>query len=67
MTWAKDCIYLPSPDFGKLAELDPALRALHILDSAPAALYNLDADPGETKNLHAERPQLVKELSALLE
>jgi arylsulfatase A-like enzyme len=46
---------------------DPALRSFHIPDSAPAALYNLDTDPGETKNLYAERPDLVKELRALLE
>jgi arylsulfatase A-like enzyme len=30
-------------------------------------LYDLAADPGETKNLAAERPELVAEMSALLE
>jgi arylsulfatase A len=34
---------------------------------APGQLYNLDEDPGETRNLHAERPDMVKELKALLE
>ena len=35
---------------------------------APGQLYNLDTDPGETKNLYSyERPELVKELKALLE
>ena len=34
---------------------------------APVHLYNLDTDPGETRNLYAERPELVKELKALLE
>ena len=39
-------------------------------DSAPGApgqLYNLDTDPGERNNLYFERPELVKELKALLE
>ncbi|MEY4688732.1 MAG: hypothetical protein RIR76_2755, partial [Verrucomicrobiota bacterium] len=34
---------------------------------SPAHLYNLDTDPGETRNLYAERPELVKEMKALLE
>ena len=34
---------------------------------APGQLYNLETDPGETKNLYAERPEIVKELKALLE
>lgn len=34
---------------------------------APVALYNLDTDPGETRNLHADRPDIVMELKALLE
>ena len=34
---------------------------------APGQLYNLEADPGETKNLYFERPEIVKELKALLE
>ncbi len=34
---------------------------------APGQLYNLEADPGETTNLHSERPEMVKELKALLE
>lgn len=33
---------------------------------APGQLYNLDDDPGETRNLYDERPDIVKELQALL-
>lgn len=33
---------------------------------APGQLYNLDADPGETANLYNERPDIVKQLQALL-
>ena len=33
---------------------------------APGQLYNLDDDPGETTNLYNERPDIVKELRALL-
>jgi arylsulfatase A-like enzyme len=33
---------------------------------APGQLYNLDDDPGETTNLYNERPDIVKELQALL-
>ena len=34
---------------------------------APGQLYDLGADPGETKNLYFERPEIVKELKALLD
>ena len=34
---------------------------------APGQLYNLDTDPGELNNLYFEKPELVKELKALLE
>ena len=38
------------------------------LGNEPAGqLFDLSKDPGETKNLHAARPDLVKELKALLE
>lgn len=33
---------------------------------APGQLYDLAADPGETKNLYREKPELAKELQALL-
>ena len=33
---------------------------------APGQLYNLDDDPGETRNLYNDRPDIVKELQALL-
>ena len=34
---------------------------------APAQLYDLANDPGETTNLFSKRPEIVKELQALLE
>ena len=34
---------------------------------APGQLYDLKADPGERKNLYFERPDVVKELKALLD
>ena len=34
---------------------------------APGQLYNLENDPGETTNLYSEKPEIVKELKALLE
>jgi arylsulfatase A-like enzyme len=33
---------------------------------APGQLYNLDDDPGETTNLYEDRPDIVKEMQALL-
>lgn len=38
-----------------------------IAPDAPGQLYNLEADPGETKNLSLIHPEIVKELSALLQ
>lgn len=34
---------------------------------APAQLYDLSTDPGETTNLFSKRPEIAKELKALLE
>jgi len=34
---------------------------------APGQLYDLANDPGETTNLYSQKPQIVKELQALLE
>ena len=34
---------------------------------APAQLYDLESDPGETTNLYSKKPEIVKELQALLE
>ncbi|MFN0074932.1 MAG: sulfatase-like hydrolase/transferase [Prosthecobacter sp.] len=34
---------------------------------APAQLYDLATDPGETTNLYSKKPEIVKELQALLE
>jgi arylsulfatase A-like enzyme len=48
----------------------PGLRRFVLPESAPRApgqLYDLKADPGETKNLYFERPEVVRELKALLD
>ncbi len=34
---------------------------------APGQLYDLEADPGETTNLYFEKPEVVKELKAMLD
>jgi arylsulfatase A-like enzyme len=55
---------------GNRYENNPRLKSFMLPDTAPDApghLYNLETDPGETRNLYAERPELVKELKALLE
>jgi len=47
----------------------PELQGYQLPERAPDApgqLYNLDDDPGETRNLYNERPEIVKELQALL-
>lgn len=36
-------------------------------DDQPAQLYHLGDDLGETRNLHTERPELVAEMTALME
>jgi arylsulfatase A len=46
------------------------LKPFSIPETAPGApgqLYNLETDPGETRNLYFERPEIVKELKALLD
>jgi len=55
---------------GNRYEGDPDLQPFILPDAAPDAagqLYDLDVDPGETKNLYCERPEIVKELKALLD
>ena len=55
---------------GNRYETDPGLKPFILPDTAPDApgqLHNLETDPGETKNLYAERPEIVKELKALLD
>ncbi|MEX2212950.1 MAG: arylsulfatase [Phycisphaeraceae bacterium] len=45
------------------------IQKYEIKDTAPEApgqLYNLLDDPGETKNLYFQKPEIVKELKALL-
>ena len=63
--------YLDHPGSGgNRYENNPRLKPFMLPDTAPDApghLYNLDTDPGETRNLYSERPELVKELKALLE
>jgi arylsulfatase A-like enzyme len=36
-------------------------------NGGPLELFNLAQDPGETKNVAAENPEIVRELSAMLE
>ena len=46
------------------------LKPYALTDTAPTApgqLYDLSKDPGEIKNLYFERPDIVKELKALLD
>ncbi|GAA4467088.1 arylsulfatase [Novipirellula rosea] len=46
------------------------LKEYHLPDTAPDApgqLFDLEADPGETRNLSASHPEIVEELSSLLE
>jgi len=55
---------------GNNYEKDPELKPFLLPDNAPGApgqLYNLETDPGERKNLYFERPEIVKELKALLD
>ena len=46
-------------------EIKPAARKAHA-DEFHAQLYNLKDDPAETKDVSAEHPEVVKELTALL-
>ena len=55
---------------GNRYENNPELKPFILPDTAPGApgqLYDLEADPGETRNLYFERPEIVKELKALLD
>lgn len=55
---------------GNNYEKNPELKPYHLPDSANNALgqlYDLTADPRETKNLYFEKPEVVKELKALLD
>jgi len=52
-------------DYATNAELQPYHLPERVPD-APGQLYNLDDDPGETRNLYNDRPDIVKELQALL-
>jgi arylsulfatase A-like enzyme len=55
---------------GNNYEKDSDLKAFILPDTAPGApaqLYDLATDPSEIKNLYFERPEIVKELKALLD
>jgi arylsulfatase A-like enzyme len=52
-------------DYAANTDLQPYQLPERVLD-APGQLYNLDDDPGETRNLYNDRPDIVKELQALL-
>lgn len=52
-------------DYATKPELQP-YRLAERAPEAPGQLYNLDDDPGETRNLYNERPDIVKEMQALL-
>ncbi len=55
---------------GNRYENNTELKRFILPDTAPAApgqLYKLDTDPGETKNLYSQKPDIVKELKALLD
>ncbi|MBM4156112.1 MAG: arylsulfatase [Lentisphaerae bacterium] len=55
---------------GNNYEKNPGLRPFILPDTAPGApgqLYNVETDPGETRNLYHERPEIVRELKALLD
>jgi arylsulfatase A len=63
--------YLDHPGSGgNRYDNNPELKKFALPDAAPNApgqLYNLETDLGETKNLYFDRPDIVKELKALLE
>ncbi|MBK9385902.1 MAG: sulfatase-like hydrolase/transferase [Planctomycetes bacterium] len=62
--------FLDHPGSGGNSYERGELRDFALPDTAPDApgqLYDLASDPGETKNLYLERPELVRELKALLE
>jgi len=63
--------YLDHPGSGgNRYDNDPGLKSFILPDTAPGAprqLYNLETHPGETRNLYFERPEIVKELKALLD
>lgn len=63
--------YLDHPGSGgNRYDNNPELKPFMLPDTAagaPGQLYDLEADPGETRNLYYERPDIVKELKALLD
>jgi arylsulfatase A-like enzyme len=63
--------YLDHPGSGgNRYENNAELKRYALPDTAPDApgqLYNLETDPGERTNLYSQKPELVRELKALLE
>jgi len=52
--------------YGEKSEMHPYQLVENVPD-APGQLYNLETDPGETTNLYNEQPEIVAELTALLQ
>ncbi|EMI18735.1 arylsulfatase A [Rhodopirellula maiorica SM1] len=55
---------------GNNYDTHPQLKEYRLPDTAPEAagqLYDLETDPGETQNLAATHPEIVEQLSSLLE
>jgi len=62
--------YIAHPGSGGNNYTRPELAPFALPDTdpkAPAQLYDLATDPGETTNLYSKKPEIVKELQALLE
>jgi arylsulfatase A-like enzyme len=45
----------------------PRPKEAKALELPPVQLYNLDNDPSETKNLHSQEPELVQQLTDLMQ
>jgi arylsulfatase A-like enzyme len=52
---------------GNNYEKNPDLKRYLLSDPSPTQLYDLATDPGETKNLIHTKPEIAKDLKALLE
>jgi arylsulfatase A-like enzyme len=52
--------------YGEFAAVRRGNDKLHVSRNGPAKLYDLAADPAETTDVAAQRPQVVREMSAAL-
>lgn len=62
--------YIAHPDSGGNNYNQGMMKPFALPDTDPSAsaqLYDLSTDPGETTNLYSKKPEIVKELKALLE